>query len=768
MRIMTDNLESIQKAEDKTKDFNRPLVLCILLLFLTVMTGIIAIGLDDMECLLRWDLALFVLGMAVLPFTSVLFGRIHPGTYFFGKTIGLAICAYITWLFASIGVVGFTVTSCIVFLIITAVAVYGIAIYIYKKKKATFFLSFSLETVLGCELIFLIILLFFTWYLEHRVPSTETERMMNYAFMVTLSKSSTMPPADLWAAGDSLNYYYFGHYLITYLSKLSFVDPSVGYTLGMNTIATFCCVFSYMIVAMLLALNSRCSRLLCNIGGLVGGVAVTFCGNMHYVIFYKIAPMLWEILRIEGQKPSYWFANSTRYIGYIPQNDLDKTITEFPIYSFLIGDLHAHVIDIMMTLTIMGLLIAYSANDRIATGRRAQGTEDVTIWKRLICDVTDSRLLLIAFLLGISAMSNFWNYPIYFVVSLCIITATSIKRNGINGYTCVMLLPVGLIFFGISQLEMLPFSLSFDMMFNGVRLCQIHSRFYQLVVLWGLPVSVLIIFAFYLFVGRKKGRIQFSDILTMLIGLSGVGLVIMAEIVFLADIYISSFPRCNTMFKLTYQTFIFFGIVMGYCIVRVLSDGIDDISGIKEYVSERRIRTAMSVCAFLLVCTLGYFFTAGRMWFGKLKFSSYKGLDCTLQLKEDLAQEMDAVDWINENITGDEVILVSYGDSYTNSCMIPVLTGHPTVVGWSTHEWLWRNSRDYVTDRQIDVRDIYEGTDAYEVERLITKYGIDYIYVGPMEYEKFGYLNIELLESLGEVVYRDNNAGSVLIRVRGS
>jgi uncharacterized membrane protein len=100
--------------------------------------------------------------------------------------------------------------------------------------------------------------------------------------------------------------------------------------------------------------------------------------------------------------------------------------------------------------------------------------------------------------------------------------------------------------------------------------------------------------------------------------------------------------------------------------------------------------------------------------------------------------------------------------------MIPVLTGHPTVVGWSTHEWLWRNSRDYVTDRQIDVRDIYEGTDAYEVERLITKYGIDYIYVGPMEYEKFGYLNIELLESLGEVVYRDNNAGSVLIRVRGS
>ena len=767
MRIMTDNLESIQKAEDKTKGFNRPLVLCILL-FLTVMTGIIAIGLDDMECLLRWDLALFVLGMAVLPFTSVLFGRIHPGTYFFGKTIGLAICAYITWLFASIGVVGFTVTSCIVFLIITAVAVYGIAFYTYKKKKTLLLSIFSLETVLGCELIFLIILLFFTWYLEHRVPSTETERMMNYAFMVTLSKSSTMPPADLWAAGDSLNYYYFGHYLITYLSKLSFVDPSAGYTLGMNTIATFCCVFSYMIVAMLLALNSKCSRLLCNIGGLVGGVAVTFCGNMHYVIFYKIAPMLWEILRIEGQKPSYWFANSTRYIGYIPQNDLDKTITEFPIYSFLIGDLHAHVIDIMMTLTIMGLLIAYSANDRIATGGRAQGTEDVTIWKRLICDVTDSRLLLIAFVLGISAMTNFWNYPIYFVVSLCIITATSIKRNGINGYTCVMLLPVGLIFIGISQLVLLPFSLSFDMMFNGVRLCQMHSKFYQLVVLWGLPVSVLIIFAFYLFVGRKKGRIQFSDILTMLIGLSGVGLVIMAEIVFLADIYISSFPRCNTMFKLTYQTFIFFGIVMGYCIVRVLSDGIDDISGIKEYVSERRIRTAMSVCAFLLVCTLGYFFTAGRMWFGKLKFSSYKGLDCTLQLKEDLAQEMDAVDWINENITGDEVILVSYGDSYTNSCMIPVLTGHPTVVGWSTHEWLWRNSRDYVTDRQIDVRDIYEGTDAYEVERLITKYGIDYIYVGPMEYEKFGYLNIELLESLGEVVYRDNNAGSVLIRVRGS
>ena len=45
----------------------------------------------------------------------------------------------------------------------------------------------------------------------------------------------------------------------------------------------------------------------------------------------------------------YWFPHSTRYIGHNPLTD-DQCIHEFPSYSFVLGDLHAHVVNVMFVL----------------------------------------------------------------------------------------------------------------------------------------------------------------------------------------------------------------------------------------------------------------------------------------------------------------------------------------------------------------------------------------------------------------------------------
>ena len=44
---------------------------------------------------------------------------------------------------------------------------------------------------------------------------------------------------------------------------------------------------------------------------------------------------------------------------------------------------------------------------------------------------------------------------------------------------------------GLSYLVILPFTLKFDTMVQGVALAQHHSLWYQLLILWGLPVLLI-------------------------------------------------------------------------------------------------------------------------------------------------------------------------------------------------------------------------------------------------------------------------------------
>ena len=46
---------------------------------------------------------------------------------------------------------------------------------------------------------------------------------------------------------------------------------------------------------------------------------------------------------------NYWYPNATRFIPF--------TIHEFPLYSFVVSDLHGHVLNIPIVLLIIALLI---------------------------------------------------------------------------------------------------------------------------------------------------------------------------------------------------------------------------------------------------------------------------------------------------------------------------------------------------------------------------------------------------------------------------
>lgn len=64
--------------------------------------------------------------------------------------------------------------------------------------------------------------------------------------------------------------------------------------------------------------------------------------------------------------------------------------------------------------------------------------------------------------------------------------------------------------------------------------------------------------------------VRTPDLFAVIMGLCAIGLVAIPELVYVRDIYENGNARANTMFKLTYQAYIMFGMTMAYVIFRLL------------------------------------------------------------------------------------------------------------------------------------------------------------------------------------------------------
>ena len=94
------------------------------------------------------------------------------------------------------------------------------------------------------------------------------------------------------------------------------------------------------------------------------------------------------------------------------------------------------------------------------------------------------------------------------------------------------------------------------------------------------------------------------------------------------------------------------------------------------------------------------------------------------------------------------------------------MTGLPTVLGWYVHEWLWRDDTADLNQKSADIESIYTSTDEEYVRELLEEYDVSYIFVGSTEREKYGeQLNEEVLNSVGTVVFRDENYGTYILTV---
>ncbi|MFQ7552863.1 MAG: DUF2298 domain-containing protein [Blautia marasmi] len=149
--------------------------------------------------------------------------------------------------------------------------------------------------------------------------------------------------------------------LLFFLLKLSHTKVELTYNLMRTFVAGLAFAMPFSLVYQMMSdrmkglqKSEKVIKGLPFAAGFTVGTAVSIAGNMHYVIYAQIIPDE----KLTGKEvSSYWFPDATRHIGYNPYREEDRTIHEFPCYSFVLGDLHAHVVNIMFVLLVIALYV---------------------------------------------------------------------------------------------------------------------------------------------------------------------------------------------------------------------------------------------------------------------------------------------------------------------------------------------------------------------------------------------------------------------------
>ncbi len=213
--------------------------------------------------------------------------------------------------------------------------------------------------------------------------------------------------------------------------------------------------------------------------------------------------------------------------------------------------------------------------------------------------------------------------------------------------------------------------------------------------------------------------------------------------------------RMNTIFKFYFAAWILWGLAAAYAVDALW-----------------RLRSPRSLPLKILVIipvVLGLTYPILGTWTKTNGFNPPFGRMLNGSMYPSYAPEADrkAVEWMQENIE-EGVITEAVGGSYTYYARVSAHTGLPTVIGWPGHESQWRGGYAEMGNRQNDIRTLYTSTDWAQTEDILLQYGIDYVYVGPLERSTYRPLFEQKFETFMDLVYENEEVRIYSTRERSS
>ena len=462
------------------------------------------------------------------------------------KALGLGLVAFTIWIGGMTRVIPFTQGW--TWLVAIGVGILGWKLF---KKSA----KVSWKIVIAEEVFFLAALVFWTWIKGHEPTINGLEKFMDYGFTQSILQGKYFPPADMWFAGKPINYYYFGHLMMAVLTRLS--GMSLGYTfnLMLATIFALCLTQSFAIGRQLL---DKLPRVWAVGGAALIAYVVTLGGNLHTIYAFTEGyagkednpPPFWELRWTPDEVGKYyWYPNATRFIPW--------TIHEFPSYSFVVSDVHGHVLSIPLVLLAIALLVNKFGQEREEINWKEYGLYGWVAGLLFMTNALDGIIYLGLFTF-LFVFQEFKSQK-----SKVKITIQNLKNWGVT-------LGVAFLVFGIT---ILPFTTNFEPFVSGVAVncppafladtgatklgppkigpfifetvdkCQ-KSPIWMMLVLWGFFVYCGI---WYLLERRGRGKEREFWLLGGFL-LVSLGLIIFPEFFYFKDIYPLHF-RSNTMFS---------------------------------------------------------------------------------------------------------------------------------------------------------------------------------------------------------------------------
>ncbi len=551
-----------------------------------------------------------------------------------------------------------------------------------------------------------------------RLPNmavTGTEKPMDLAILATLLRPGAIPPTDPWLAGYPLPYYYFGFVPWTLPAKVLAFAPDVAFNLLVATLAAVSAQAAWA-VARGLGGSRRT--------GVLAAFLVVFAGT----------PDGWRQLASGARVAALDLWPASRAIK--------GTITEFPLFTFHLGDLHPHLLCVPLALTAVFLARALGHADR---GRLPA-------------------LGLAALVYGAAAASNPWCALPLGAAMLMVAVGDEAgfvrpwppgpglrlwaRMAAVGAAGWVLYAPFWLAFhpptqgFGVVTVAtrmdetmlllagaLLPPALvAWELAWRWGGIETARRQLSRAVWLAGAVALVVITQRPLLAIAAALGGVLGFTVLrggprkarpALALALVPLALLAMMEIVYFKDPYGAEFYRMNTVFKATHMALTFLAVV-GPVLLGWL----------------RRRRAALAVAGAALVVLAGApqlaalaarSVGAAGAWPGDWSGTRWMA-----------PGEARAAAWLRERPKG-TVLIEGIGDAYSDAARMSSVSGVPAVLGWENHEAVWRGGGigGETARRKGQIDRLYRCGDPAEARRIAHGLGADFIVVGSVEARQY-------------------------------
>jgi len=436
-----------------------------------------------MLAVLTWWLIIEILGLAALPLTYRLFKNLPDRGYAFAKPLGILLTSYVLWIGASFGFLRNSWGGIVFSILVVAACSWWFYSRESREAGMAGFLRENRRLIIANEVLFALAFALFALYRAYNPEIMGTEKPMEFAFLNAILRSETFPPHDPWLSSFGISYYYFGYLMMAMLTKLSGVASAVAFNLGIALLFALTVTGAYSVVYNLIegrgseagrqrggeavrhrgneAMRHRGSEATRRRGKLVNSVTrylvpllgplfVAILGNLEAIfeVLYSKgvgSPGFWNWLDIKelvsrGQVTGRWFDLGGgwwwwRASRVIHDKDLlgnsMEVIDEFPFFSFMLGDMHPHVLALPFVLLALALALNVLRQETLNVKRQTSNVKRKTSNVKPRSPISSIQYLISnihfpfsnfrypvihALCLGGLAFLNTWDFPIYLLV----------------------------------------------------------------------------------------------------------------------------------------------------------------------------------------------------------------------------------------------------------------------------------------------------------------------------------------------------------------